>query len=308
MAMPVEANRGVVFKLIVINVIVYALQSINEGGYMSPITAYFALWPIAVVENLYIWQIFTYMFLHGNFWHIFFNMYALLIFGMPIEQEWGGRKLLLYYLFTGTGAGITIFLMNLISQGQAYISPTLGASGAVFGLLLAFGVLFPDVELLIFFILPIKAKYLVVLYGGMELFFELSGSTSNVSHVGHLGGLLFGIIYFIVFKRKAITFKGRMMQAKLARNIREHDEAAIARKGEMDINNINRKTEILGKLRSSGPDALTDDEFQYINYIKIMNEGSVGQCSEIDYNAGDDYCRKCENFDACFLREAEKYL
>ena len=176
---------GWVFKLIIANVLIFVVQvfvqqyqvvySLNGfNGTSSIMDFYLGLIPALVTEKGFIWQIFTYMFLHSstNFVHIFFNMYALLIFGVPIEQEWGSKRFLLYYLICGAGAGLAIYLINLIHMNISYYVPTIGASGAVFGLLLAFGMLFPDAELLLFFILPIKAKYLVILYGGLELYLE----------------------------------------------------------------------------------------------------------------------------------------
>ncbi|TAL37402.1 MAG: rhomboid family intramembrane serine protease, partial [Spirochaetes bacterium] len=146
--------KGWVFKLIGINVVVFLIQmltisyqyaySINGQGGQTPVmTFYLGLIPALVVESGYVWQIFSYMFLHNpfGFAHIFFNMYALLIFGLPIEQTWGPRRFLAYYLFCGTGAGLSIFIINVISQGSTYAIPTIGASGAVFGVLLAFGIL-----------------------------------------------------------------------------------------------------------------------------------------------------------------------
>ena len=147
--------------------------------------------------------------------HIFFNMYALLLFGIPIEQLWGPKKFLIYYFFTGVGAGITIFVMNLVLGDIGFFIPTIGASGAVFGLLLAFGMLFPEAELLVFFFVPMKAKYLVILYGGIELYLQISsGGQSSVSHLGHLGGLVFGLIYFLVTRRKGIEFKAKKNQGR----------------------------------------------------------------------------------------------
>ncbi|MCP4761596.1 MAG: rhomboid family intramembrane serine protease, partial [archaeon] len=209
---------GWVFKLIVINVLFFAIQLFAQqyriiyslhgfNGAASVIEFYLGLIPALIIEKGYIWQVFSYMFLHSTsgFFHIFFNMYALLIFGVPIEQEWGSKRFLTYYLTCGAGAGLCIFLINLISMEAGFFIPTIGASGAVFGLLLAFGFLFPEAELLLFFFLPIKAKYLVILYGGIELYLELFGGQSAISHIGHLGGLLTGLIFFLILKKKNLS-------------------------------------------------------------------------------------------------------
>jgi membrane associated rhomboid family serine protease len=174
------------------------------------------------------------MFMHGNFMHIFFNMYALFIFGPILENVWGPKRFLIFYLVTGLGAALThetvIFfeyshlansigpdsLQTVLSQGTALFNqgkgfidpdmqslqillntPTVGASGAIFGVLLAFGVLFPNTQLFLLFPpMPIKAKYLVIGYGALELILAVTQPGSNIAHAAHLGGMLFG--YFLI--------------------------------------------------------------------------------------------------------------
>ena len=292
-------SRSWVFRIILITSVVYILQLLQPIYFSYDfLVTYFGLIPGLVVAKGFVWQIFTYMFLHGNSMHIFFNMYGVFLFGAMVEEVWGPKKFILYYLFCGTGAGISIFLLNYIMGGIGFISPTIGASGAVFGLLFAFGFLFPDVELLFFFIIPIKAKYLVVLYGGMELFFELSGGMSNVSHIGHLGGLFFGIVYVLVFER------GRWFKRKV-KNIVQKAE----RPGGEGLRLVPRrdtdqemKKEIIRKLEEKGSfDALTDDEFQFVKYLDIMAEpGSVKGAHSIDVT--DEYIS-----DSRFLETIRKY-
>lgn len=298
---------GVTIKIIIVNLIIFFLQIFTHNG--NIFLEYFALTPILVASKLYFWQFVTYMFLHGNFAHIFFNMYALLIFGIPIEQEWGSKRFLIYYFFTGIGAGFTIFLINLIMLGPGYYYPTIGASGAVFGLLLAFGFLYPNAELLLFFFIPIKAKYLVVLYGLLELFLEISGSSGNISHIGHLGGLFFGLIYFIIFRKHALSFKAKIIRTKILKNFEEHQQQILERANNFISPSIEFKINILKKLANKGPDSLTDDEIQFIRILQIMKDDvTEGKCNESDYNTEDDYCLHCENFDECFLREVKKYF
>lgn len=297
---------GIVLKLILANIFVYIIQILTEHS----IIYYFGLIPVMVTEKLYIWQLFSYMFLHApTFFHIFFNMYALLIFGVSIEQAWGSKRFLFYYLFCGTGAGITIYLINLISGGSGYYHPTIGASGAVFGLLLAFGLLYPNTELLLFFILPIKAKYLVIMYGLVELYLELFGGQSNISHLGHLGGLLFGIIYFLIFRRRAFSFKSKLLRSKIRKNIDEIDTQLQKREKQFTDENTIRMTAILKKLHETGPDSLSDDEFQYIKYIEIMTDDEDDfSCPEKDYIIDEDFCKTCDNLNACFIKRVNKYF
>jgi len=177
------------------------------------------------------WQIVTHMFMHGGPGHIFFNMYALWIFGKTLESVWGSKRFLIYYLATGLGAAffhqlvnyiqfapdiaalkaaysvnsINKTLLNEILQpgnpfyqiGRELLRPTVGASGAVYGVLLAFGMLFPNTPLYLMFIpIPIKAKWLVIGFGALELFLGLSNSGGNIAHFAHLGGMIFG--FFLI--------------------------------------------------------------------------------------------------------------
>lgn len=298
---------GVTFKLIGANILIFFFQIL--AGNQGPMIEYFALTPALVTSKLYLWQLATYMFLHGNFAHIFFNMYALLIFGVPIEQEWGSKRFLLYYFFTGAGAGLTIFTINFFFPGPGYFYPTIGASGAVFGLLLAFGFLYPNAELLLFFFIPIKAKYLVVLYGLLELFLELSGSAGNISHIGHLGGLFFGLMYFIFFRKHALSFRAKFLRTKIIKNLAEHQQRMQNHPDDASNKNTEFKINILKKLKNLGPDSLTDDEIQFIKIMQIMKDDSEGiPCPDADFSEDDEHCRNCENYDACFLRRAKKYF
>jgi len=153
------------------------------------VSAQLALWPL--YSNYFQpWQLISYGFLHGSFNHLFFNMFALWMFGFPIEKMWGSKKFATYYFICILGAGMVQLLVQYIS-GEIY--PTIGASGAVFGLLLAYGVTWPNAKLfLVFFPVPIKAKWFVLIYGAAELIFGVTGAMPQVAHYAHLGGLFFG--------------------------------------------------------------------------------------------------------------------
>ncbi|SMO68695.1 rhomboid family intramembrane serine protease [Fodinibius sediminis] len=149
---------------------------------------YGALWPIGS-GRFDFWQLITYMFLHAGFSHIFFNLFALWMFGQAIENYWGTRRFTIYYFLTGIGAAL---LHMLVGPGGV---PTLGASGAVYGILLAFGMMFPDRPIMLLFPpIPIKAKYFVAGFGAIELISGLSRANSGVAHFAHLGGMLVGFI------------------------------------------------------------------------------------------------------------------
>jgi membrane associated rhomboid family serine protease len=150
-----------------------------------------ALWP-AGSGFFSPWQLLTYAFLHGSFNHLFFNMFAVWMFGTPLERSWGSQRFLTYYGVCVVGAGIIQLLVQLFEGG---IYPTIGASGGVFGLLLAYGVMWPTNRIfLIFFPVPIQAKWFVLIYGGIELLFGVTRAMPGIAHFAHLGGMIFGAV------------------------------------------------------------------------------------------------------------------
>jgi len=159
---------------------------------------HFALWPLNY--GFAPWQLVSYGFLHGGLAHLFFNMFALYMFGMPIERAWGSRRFLSYYLVCLCGAGLVQLLVTVIS-GAVY--PTIGASGAVFGLLLAFGMMYPNARIMLLIPpIPIKAKYFVVGYGLLTLWLGVTGSMPGIAHFAHLGGMLFGFGLIVYWARQ----------------------------------------------------------------------------------------------------------
>jgi membrane associated rhomboid family serine protease len=223
----------VVKNIIMINALMllatYAANSVLEIDLNSVLGLYFPkseqFMPVQIVTN---------MFMHGGFWHLFFNMYALYIFGQVLENVWGPKRFFIYYIVCGLGAAlihesVIAFQYNRLAQslspenlqlvlneGTAYFNqgkvfsdetmkslqillntPTVGASGAIFGVLLAFGVLFPNTQLMLLFPpIPIRAKYFVMIYGAIELYLAVTQSGGNIAHAAHLGGMLFG--YFLL--------------------------------------------------------------------------------------------------------------
>jgi membrane associated rhomboid family serine protease len=178
----------VVKNLMIIMGAVFLFQML-VGGWME---FYFALIPILVWKKYFLWQLFTYIFLHGGFSHILFNLLALWWFGGELENYWGSKKFLIYFLFCGIGAGIcTVLFTPDIYQRN----PVIGASGAIYGILLAFAWLFPNRPILIYFLFPIPAKYMVIIFGLIEFLSSMGGSGGGIAHLTHLGGLVFGFFY-----------------------------------------------------------------------------------------------------------------
>lgn len=187
--------------LLIANGIGFLLQL----NFLQPMMIYFALWPLGAgpgMPSFAPWQLLTYGFLHGNFAHLFFNMFGLWMFGRVIEEVWGQRRFLIFYLVCIVGAGITQLLtLALFSPGQPH--PTVGASGAVFGILLAFGMMFPNARVMLLFPpIPMTAKWLVIGYGGLELFFGVTGTASGVAHFAHLGGMAFGFALIMYWRNQ----------------------------------------------------------------------------------------------------------
>jgi len=185
-------------KLIIVTSAAFVLTYIPAQLFRSVIFDYpfewFALRADDVIHRFYLWELVTYLFLHGGWFHIIFNMFALWMFGSDLESTWGGRKFLFYYFLTGIGAGIFDVTLNALFN-PALPAATIGCSGAVYGLLLAYGMLFPERLIYLYMIIPIKAKWFVVIMGAIEFVSSFGGPGSGVSHFAHLGGMLFGYLY-----------------------------------------------------------------------------------------------------------------
>ncbi|MCX6153630.1 MAG: rhomboid family intramembrane serine protease [Candidatus Kapabacteria bacterium] len=219
--------------LLVSNVIVFFFQEVFLGilgeffhvgnlpleyFYMK----FLALQPVApsgheFSSNFYFWQLLTYQFMHGSFWHLFFNMLALWMFGAELETLWGSRKFIIYYLLCGIGAGLT---QLYISPIFSFPAPTIGASGAIYGILAAFGMNFPNRKIMMFPIfIPIPAKIFVIIFGAMELINGL-GSSDGVAHFAHLGGAAIGVLLVLFGDKWGIySFFDKIFSAKKEQKI-----------------------------------------------------------------------------------------
>jgi len=233
--------------LLIANGIVFVLQLFSG----NTLVQYGGLSPLRVAHGA-IWQLFTYMFLHGGFLHLVFNMFALWMFGRELEHDWGTRFFLKYYLVCGVGAGVVTLLAL---WGQTI--PTIGASGAIFGILLAYGMTYPDRYIYLWFFLPIKAKYMVIIFGGLELVASINQTTPGIGHFTHLGGLAVGFLYLKASGRRwsfprPLAWLGRWRAKHKAKHLRrrwdEHRELMEA---------VDR---VLDRINEVGYDQLTDDE------------------------------------------------
>ena len=165
--------------------------------YLSPnLFSLFALIPLRVIRGGAVWQVLTYMFMHGSFWHIFFNMIVLFLFGSQLEKRLGSNEFILYYLVTGIGAGVFTLLLHWYTG--RYLVPVVGASGAIYGLLLAFATMFPESRIFVFGILPLRAPVAVLVFAGLSLFYHVTGSAAGIAHLTHLAGMVMGFLYFLI--------------------------------------------------------------------------------------------------------------
>ena len=187
-------------NLVAINILMFIATLTNENFMVANFAMFYPASPFFKP-----WQILTHMFMHGGFWHIFFNMYSLLMFGSILERSLGPKKFLIFYFVTGLGAaalhtGVVwmqarVFIANgAVNAYQALLmTPTLGASGAIYGVLIGFAMLYPQAQLMLIFPpIPVKAKWLAVIFAVIELFSGINGIQDGVAHFAHLGGMLFG--------------------------------------------------------------------------------------------------------------------
>jgi len=173
--------------LLVLNVGVFLIQSLGYPliGMFGLVPEQVAKWPLPEF-----WRVVTYLFLHGGFWHLVFNLFALWMFGMPVESQWGGAEFLKYYFLCGLGAA----LFSTVLAPHSSI-PIIGASGSVYGLLVAFAMLYPDAVVYLYFLIPVKAAHMALLFGVIEFFMGASSATPGVARFAHLGGMVTGYLY-----------------------------------------------------------------------------------------------------------------
>jgi membrane associated rhomboid family serine protease len=200
--------NNITLYLIIANLIVFLISSQIRGAIVTvpegqvDIQAFLSMVPI-LVNRGFIWQFFTYMFAHASFNHLFFNMLGLFIFGTQVEREMGSKEFLLFYLVTGMFAGILsygVYLLSYALGGNVVIMVTrlLGASGALYAVMLAFATYYPNARIFVMGILPMRSVTLIMVYAALALYNQITGSAAGVAHMTHLAGFIFAFLYFVI--------------------------------------------------------------------------------------------------------------
>jgi membrane associated rhomboid family serine protease len=221
--------------LIGANVAVFLVMWVLPAGVERAFTEVLGLVPFHVVRNLWIWQIATYMFLHAGPFHILFNMLALWMFGVDLERLWGTRFFVRFYFVAGIGAAVTTLVMSLLPLGFSealYESVTVGASGAIYGLLVAFAMMYPHRPIYLYMLFPIPARIFVLIVGAISFLSSISETSGGVAHATHLGGLLAGYLYLASRRGGLVsTLRSQWLRWRLARMRRRFEVHDGGRKG-----------------------------------------------------------------------------
>lgn len=207
-------------NIIIINVLVMIMTSLNENFMYEKFALFYPTSPF-----FHFWQPLTHMFMHGGFWHLFFNMYTLYIFGTILERVWGTKKFLIFYFVTGLGAALIHtgvewlqmqYWMSQAAEGNMAamnsihalkMTPTVGASGAIYGVLMGYAMLYPDsIMTLIFPPISLKAKWFVLIFAAIELLTGVTGTGGGIAHFAHLGGLIFGFLLIMYWKKRRTLY------------------------------------------------------------------------------------------------------
>ncbi len=247
--------------LIIGNTLIFALSYVVGGRFLDM----FGLVPTHVLQDRWIWQPLTYLFIHGGLMHLLFNLFALWMFGMPVESQWGQLEFLKFYLICGLGAAAATIAMAPHSN-----VPVIGASGSIYGLLVAFAMLYPDAVVYLYFLIPVKAAHMAILFGLIEFFAGASGSNPGVARFAHLGGMVTGYLYirwwWLVKLRTKAFFRGMTTGVQTPAPRRPSRRAAPAAQpapaadhdpAQAQMAEVDR---ILDKILVSGLDSLTDEE------------------------------------------------
>lgn len=287
---------GVIKKLLIINGVVFFIQVLVEnmafGGIPGHyyLNRFFALNPLVGVDqlrqpnNFQIWQLFTYQFMHGGFWHIAMNMFFLWMFGMEIENYWGSKKFLVFYLLSGVMGGILHLIVTPFMPGS--LLPTIGASGAVYGVMVAFAMFFPDRYIYVYLLVPVKAKYLIVFL--MVIEFMSVEAMDVVAHTVHIGGALSAVIFILLDRKYHFDF----------------DRLFARLKGKTNFNNRN---DFDFKSTFRRPFSQKEDNVQEAKFYEINNDQSKSEV-KVDQEEIDRILDKISQSGYQNLTEKEKRI
>jgi len=237
-------------RLLIANVAVFFVQMIKPDVMID----YFALKPALLFKTYRLWQLVTYAFLHGNGWHLFFNMFALWMFGPHIETVWGTQRFLRYYLICVLGAAASQF----VAAPNSYV---IGASGGVYGLLIAFGLLFPDSVIYLFFIFPLRAIHAVLFIAALTFAASMSAGGSEIANFAHLGGMLTGFLYFKL--PAGFRFAQDWWSQRRVHSLLRSSSVKPGGRDPGDEGDLSREVDrILEKISVKGLDSLTNEEHE----------------------------------------------
>jgi len=232
--------------LVCINFIIFFLQWIS--GKENDLFQLFGIVPKNIWSQFMVWQPFTYLFFHGSLLHVFMNMFMLWVFGLELEKLWGRKSFLKFYFLTGVGSGLVTLVFSYNS-----LIPVVGASGAVYGILIAYGLNFPNRIVLLNFLFPIKVKWLVIIWGAIAFFYSF-GSNDNISHLTHLSGMVIGFFYLRFnsqWRRMIFSVRKQILEKKLKREENRQNKKIMLQK---DVDHL------LDRINQVGYDGLSDSE------------------------------------------------
>lgn len=248
---PQNALPPAIKMLLIANASLFAVQFILQATANFSLVSYAGLSPVMIAQGA-VWQVVTYMFLHGSLLHLIFNMFALWMFGRDLEYDWGSKEFLRYFFICGIGAGV-VTIVALWGSGTY----TIGASGAVYGILLAFGMAYPNRYIYIWFLIPIKAKYFVIIFGAVEILMSVSSTNDGVAHLTHLGGLVVGFLYLKMSDSRwrmpaGLGWLGRWRAQQKGQQLRRRWDEHRELMEEVD--------RVLDRINEVGYEGLTDEE------------------------------------------------
>lgn len=241
--------------LLAANIGIYLIQLVTE----RILVLRFGLIPAAVIGHLEVWRLVTYMFLHGGLLHILINMFILWMFGATIERTWGTRRFLFYYFMTGIAGG----LCTTAFQPSSMV-PTIGASGAIYGLLAAYAVMFPDQIMYLYFIFPMKVKYAVLLFVGLEFLGSLSSTPDGIGHLAHLGGAVVGFIYLKLDWRLR-TWSRKLSPRRYIDGLRYRAKSRKLEQNRRQAEDVMKRVDdILDKINRVGLENISEEERHFL--------------------------------------------